>query len=235
MTNCSTSLVLLAILQLIAGGSMGTVQILCDAFPLPKSVPTTATAFINRPSSRSSSSHSSSSTLLQAVREANPSFLSALQGPLQDKLAPGHWLGQFLNVNSRAVTWEFSDKNAKQVSTAITDVLESLSDDQRDKLFIPEFTIVRADAQKIHVRAWTKKEWLDAFDVDFVPRSSGGCTAKAKFYATGFLPTSVPGAPILNVGLFFFPFVSPGPNGKLLQDYRLEKLEELVRSRLKSL
>lgn len=217
-TNRSASLAFLATLQLITGGPIGSA--LCDAFQ-PR----------NRSSSRSSSS-SSATTLQAARREANPSFLSTIQGPLQDKLAPGHWLGQFLNLNSRAVTWEFPDKNAQQVSTAITDVLDNLSDDQREKLFIPEFTIVEANDQKVHVRAWTKKEWLDALDVTFTPNSQNGCTAKAKFYATGFLPTSVPGAPILNIGLAFFPFVSPGPNGKLLQDFRLEKLEELIRARV---
>jgi len=217
-------LLLLAILQFESNNHVGCCQ--ADAFQPQISVPAT--------SARASRSSSSS---LQAVREANPSKLSKLQGPLQDALAPGHWLGRFLNLNSRAVTWEFSNKNAQQVSTAIKDVFENLSQDQREKLFIPEFTIVEADAQKgVHIRAWTKKEWLDAFDVKFVSSNNGkGCTAKTKFYATGFLPTSIPGAPIINVGLAFFPFVSPGPNGKLLQDFRLEKLEELIRSRLNSL
>lgn len=167
----------------------------------------------------------------QLVRPIYPTF------PLSKDLCKTHWLPGTgsANLNSRAVTWEFSDKSAQQGSTAITDVLENLSEDQREKLLIPEFTIVQADAQKIHVRAWTKKEWLDALDVSFQPTAKG-CTAKAKCYATGFLPTSIPGAPVLNIGLALFPFVSPGPNGKkLLQDFRLEKLEDLVRSRVKAL
>ena len=39
---------------------------------------------------------------------ADPSLLSTVQGPLQDAIAPGHWLGQFVGLNSRTERWEFA-------------------------------------------------------------------------------------------------------------------------------
>ena len=49
----------------------------------------------------------------------------------------------------------------------------------------------------------------------------GGCEAAATFYATGFLPTALPLAPLVNVALFWFPFASPGGGrGGLLQNFR---------------
>ena len=171
--------------------------------------------------------------LLGAPQTANadPSFVSSLQGPLQDAIAPGHWVGQFIGINSRQVTWDFSDTTPERVSAALVDVLNNLNQDERARLLIPEFTIAKADANKVHVRTWTKNEWLDSLDVTF-QASGSGCKAKASFYATGFLPTSIPGAPLVNIAFAWFPFASPGPRGQMLQDYRLNRLEGLVRDRL---
>ena len=164
---------------------------------------------------------------------ADPSLLSSLQGPVQDAIAPGHWIGQFLGLNSRQVTWDFPTASPSQVSQALVNVLNNLSKEERAKLLIPEFTIATADATKVHVRTWTKNEWLDSLDVSLRPLSEGGgCSAKASFYATGFLPTSIPGAPLVNIGFAWFPFASPGPRGKMLQDYRLQQLEGLLRAKL---
>lgn len=62
--------------------------------------------------------------------------------------------------------------------------------------------------------------------------SKGGCVANASFYATGFLPTTIPLAPLLNVGLAVLPFGSPGPRGEMLQDFRLRALRGLVTKQL---
>lgn len=163
---------------------------------------------------------------------ADPSLVSSLQGPLQDAIAPGHWIGQFIGINSKQVTWDFSDTTPERVSAALVDVLNNLNRDERARLLIPEFTIAKADASKVHVRTWTKNEWLDSLDVTFRASGGSGCKAQASFYATGFLPTSVPGAPLANIAVAWFPFASPGPRGQMLQDYRLNRLEGLVRDRL---
>ncbi|CAB9525258.1 expressed unknown protein [Seminavis robusta] len=171
-----------------------------------------------------------------SVANADPSLISSLQGPLQDAIAPGHWIGQFLGINSRQVTWEFSNASPALVSQALVDVLNELSPQDRAKLFLPEFSISRADSSKVHVITWTKNEWLDSLDVSFLQQQSTttSCIAKASFYATGFLPTSIPGAPLFNIGFAWFPFASPGPRGQMLQDYRLKNLERLVRQKLAS-
>ena len=70
MTTRFTSLGFIAILQLIAGS---------HGF---------------QPGTSMKRTWRSTYVQLQAAREANLSYLSTLQGPLQDTLAPGHWLGQ---------------------------------------------------------------------------------------------------------------------------------------------
>ena len=58
-------------------------------------------------------------------------------------------------------------------------------------------------------------EWLDAAEVEVAEESGRGADAKdgrvvvvARCFATGFLPVSVPLAPLLNVLLFWVPFAS---------------------------
>ena len=38
---------------------------------------------------------------------AAPSSISSIQSPVQDIIAPGHWLGQLVGINSHSETWEF--------------------------------------------------------------------------------------------------------------------------------
>ena len=166
------------------------------------------------------------------VVRADPSLLSSVQGPVQDALAPGHWLGQFIGINSKTETWVFQDDQPAEVSTALVEVLNELTADRRRRLLIPEFKITRADSSSVHVMTWTKAEWLDSLDVQFRQRQGGGCEATASFYATGFLPTSVPLAPLLNVGLAWIPFASPGPRNEMLQDFRLRALQGLLAKKL---
>ena len=54
---------------------------------------------------------------------ADPSLLSTVQGPLQDAVAPGHWLGQFVGLNSRTERWDFTASPA-EVSAALVAVLD---------------------------------------------------------------------------------------------------------------
>mmetsp|Transcript_32108 Transcript_32108/g.36509 ORF Transcript_32108/g.36509 Transcript_32108/m.36509 type:complete len:231 (-) Transcript_32108:310-1002(-) len=168
-----------------------------------------------------------------SVVNAEPSLISKVQGPVQDLIQPGHWIGQFVGINSKQETWNFPRNTPEEVSKAIVNVLEGLTPERKDKLIIPEFEIQTADATKVHVLTWTKLEWLDTFDVRLFS-SSSGCTAKASFYATGFFPTIVPGAPLLNVGMAWFPFASPGPRGEMLQDFRLRALKGLVTKQLEA-
>lgn len=146
--------------------------------------------------------------LAPSAANADPSLVSTLQGPVQDAIAPGHWLGQFFGLNSRDEVWEFA-ASPDEVSASLVAVLDELTPDRRTKLLIPEFKVARADASRVHVLTWTKAEWLDSLDVTFA-KTPTGCRAKASFYATGFFPTSLPFAPLLNVGMAWLPFASPG-------------------------
>ena len=161
---------------------------------------------------------------------ADPSLLSTVQGPLQDAVAPGHWLGQFVGLNSRTERWELAASPA-EVSAALVDVLNELTPERRAKLLIPELRVARADAGGVHVLTWTKAEWLDSLDVR-LERRGAGTAATASFYATGFFPTSVPLAPLLNVGMAWLPFASPGPRSEMLQEFRLRALKGLLDKKL---
>lgn len=167
-----------------------------------------------------------------APASASPSFVSSVQGPVQDAIAPGHWIGQFIGINSKTETWDFPRNKPAEVSAALVEVLDDLTPDRRVKLLIPEFEVARADATAVHVRTWTKAEWLDALDVKFADETESGCVATASFYATGFFPTIVPLAPILNVAMSWFPFASPGPRGEALQDFRLRAIKGLLAKKL---
>jgi hypothetical protein len=63
-------------------------------------------------------------------------------------------------------------------------------------------------------------------------RKGSGCKATVKLFATGFFPTSIPFAPVINVALFFFPFASPSPRGGMLQNMRSQELYEMLRTKL---
>merc|ERR1711966_235471 len=109
----------------------------------------------------------------------------------------------------------------EKISTAVVTALRELSPAERTRLLVPNFEIARQDNEKVHVRAWTKSEWLDVLDVRLKRTDSGGTEAYVSFYATGFLPTSIPGAPLINTVLFFMPFASPGGRGGFLQNFRI--------------
>ena len=98
-------------------------------------------------------------------------------------------------------------------------------------MLIPELRVARADANHVHVLTWTKAEWLDSLDVRLENRGAG-TAATASFYATGFFPTSVPLAPLLNVGMAWLPFASPGPRNEMLQEFRLRALKGLLDKKL---
>ena len=104
---------------------------------------------------------------------ADPSFLSSLQGPVQDAIAPGHWLGQVIGINSKTEQWEFA-ASPSTVSDMLVSVLNELTPERRAKLLMPELKITSSDATHVHVLTWTKSEWLDSFDVRFEARRSGG-------------------------------------------------------------
>jgi len=75
------------------------------------------------------------------------------------------------------------------VSTALVDVLKSLTPQQRSALVMPNFEVVVARSDKVHVLTWTKLEWLDSFDVSLKKMPDGECliysvTYERKIYSS---------------------------------------------------
>jgi hypothetical protein len=150
-------------------------------------------------------------------------------------------LGQLLGVNSHSETWQIDDSSPADVTSALVEVLNGLTDKQKSILLMPNFEIAEKTDTKLRVRTWTKFEWLDVLDVSCAETEAGGCVAKVSFFATGFLPTSIPGAPILNMVLAPMPFASPAPTSKeypvefrggMLQSFRVKQLKEMVAEQL---
>ena len=61
--------------------------------------------------------HACVSSLASVSPQANaaPSFVSSLQGPVQDAVAPAHWIGQLVGINSKTEEWAFADSSPAEV------------------------------------------------------------------------------------------------------------------------
>ena len=75
------------------------------------------------------------------------------------------------------------------MSTALEDVLKTLTPQQRSALVMPNFEVVVARSDKVHVLTWTKLEWLDSFDVSLKKMPDGECliysvTYERKIYSS---------------------------------------------------
>ena len=46
---------------------------------------------------------------------AAPSFVSSLQGPVQDAVAPAHWIGRLVGINSKTEEGAFADSSPTEV------------------------------------------------------------------------------------------------------------------------
>ena len=68
------------------------------------------------------------------------------------------------------------------MSTALVEVLKSLTPQQRSALVMPNFEVVVARSDKVHVLTWTKLEWLDSFDVSLKKMPDGECLINSVTY-----------------------------------------------------
>ena len=119
----------------------------------------------------------------------------------------------------------------QEAAKRLGEVLEELDDAEKERLKLPVVKVetVEGDDRKAYVKAlsWTPREWMDILEVCFTAKGDGACEARVQFYATGLVPTSVPGAPVINTALFFFPFGSADAQGQL-QPRRIDGLRQLL-------
>ena len=143
-------------------------------FPLPPcSLPRSLSCSLHSPSSPPLADTVGAHTHSAAVflgspmaASAAPSSVSAMQGPLQDRLAPGHWFGQLLGVNCHSETWRF-EASKEEVAAAVVEVLGELSEKEKARLLMPNFDITEQTDDHVHVLTWTKIEWCVSRPTDF--------------------------------------------------------------------
>lgn len=65
--------------------------------------------------------------------------------------------------------WQFESSKA-DVSAALVEVLEELTEEEKARMLIPNFDIVDKSEDRVHVLTWTKIEWLDSLGISYILR-----------------------------------------------------------------
>lgn len=143
---------------------------------------------------------------------SGPSCLSQWQGPIQAFLRPAIWIPGHRNIRYHCERWESDDLTSK-----VFDSMVEVFTDFRDQRSLLGASIVlhtvNKSSQFIEVHTYTPgAEWLDVVDVHIFPRTKG-CVIEIRSWSSGFLPTIIPLAPLLNVALFWVPFSGRDANG----------------------
>lgn len=143
---------------------------------------------------------------------ADPSTLSQWQGPMQAFLRPAIWIPGYRNIRFHKETWE-SDDLTSRVFDALVEVFTEFRSNRSLLGASVVLHTVNKNTQFIEVHTYTPgAEWLDVVDVNLRPRSKG-CVIEIRSWSSGFLPTIVPLAPLLNLALFWVPFSGRDANG----------------------
>ncbi|GBG25797.1 Hypothetical Protein FCC1311_020162 [Hondaea fermentalgiana] len=125
----------------------------------------------------------------------------AWQRSIQTKLRPALVLPGVRNLHSEEQTWVVA-ASAKETLEAIWKAASELE----------EYEPAKREEKKLTVDYLTTKlKWLDQITIEVVSESQDSTTLKVVDGSTGFLPLTIPLAPLLNIVLCWFPF---GDNGK---------------------
>ncbi|CAL1534403.1 unnamed protein product [Lymnaea stagnalis] len=131
-------------------------------------------------------------------------FISQIQAPIQCLLRPGVWLPGIRSLHSHQEKWKFNSDSVKDnldsVLRAVADVVKA----DRSRSYWDIQTVARGF---LRVFVYTRAEWLDIIEIKFI-----GKTAEVWSFSSGFLPLIIPFACLLNVPLFWIPFLDNGLN-----------------------
>lgn len=138
----------------------------------------------------------------QAQRLLGP--LVSAQAGLQRQLQPGTRVPLLRTAHAWQESWQVPADPATFLAKLSDGLLAQNEKDSRGFVFVLD----EADAQagRAQVSVFTRKRWLDIVTIELAPAGAAQSTATVKCVSSGLFPLSVPGAPVLNVPLFFFPF-----------------------------
>lgn len=141
----------------------------------------------------------------------DPSCLSVWQGPVQAFLRPAIWIPGMKNLRFHAEQWDCQDTT----SQAFDLILDQCKDFREHRSLINATVVIHKqdkNQQFIELHTYTKAEWLDVVEIHLIPKTSG-CSIRIRSWSSGFLPTIIPLAPLLNAAFCWFPFSGRDANG----------------------
>ncbi|KAG8464344.1 hypothetical protein KFE25_003407 [Diacronema lutheri] len=139
------------------------------------------------------------------------SRLVAIQAAIQAALRPASRVPLFRSPHGWCETWRVEGCSSSAFLSGLEQGLEELNASPRANGFV--YTLDKGSASHAHgaasarVRILTKLRWLDLAELYMKDSMAGlSLTCTIRYFSTGLLPLTVPGAPLINTFLFFAPF-----------------------------
>ncbi|XP_070571756.1 uncharacterized protein [Ptychodera flava] len=145
-------------------------------------------------------------------------FLSALQAPIQAFLRPAMWIPGLNKLHSHRERWQCPDATP---DVCINELVMAVSKaDVTDKINTYRIKAIDTERCTCQIYSFTRAEWLDVVEIEFMPGREQGTEAEALSFSSGILPTWVPLCFLFNCIFFFFPFYDNQLNKKRLEHIR---------------
>ena len=164
------------------------------------------------------------------MAKLDPSALSRWQGPIQAFLRPAAWIPGYRNVRYHAEKWTSS----VATSEAYEVILQACNTFRQERSLLKAYVVIhKANKNSAYIELHTytpSAEWLDVVQIKLIPRTSG-CVINIRSFSSGFLPTKIPLAPILNIAFFWIPFLGQDQEG-WTNSRRIKVIHDAVAERL---
>ncbi|GFN97871.1 hypothetical protein PoB_002437700 [Plakobranchus ocellatus] len=144
-------------------------------------------------------------------------IFSKVQRPIQTVLRPAVWIPGLRNLHSTKETWTFESNSHQSNLDSILNAINKVIDKDTSKFFWqvqpPPVALGNETDSKSFIRifTFTRAEWLDITEITL-----SGNKAEVWAFSSGFLPLIIPFACILNVPLFWIPFLDMDLNKQRL-------------------
>ncbi|XP_012942979.1 uncharacterized protein LOC106012991 [Aplysia californica] len=136
------------------------------------------------------------------------SVVSKVQAPVQNFLRPAVWVPGLRNLHSHRETWTLpSDSHQNNLESVLGALMTVIKEDKSGSFWDVQKNDLQVARGFIRVFVYTRAEWLDIIELTFK-----GTEVQVWSFSSGFLPLFIPFACVLNVPLFWIPFLDNGLN-----------------------